>query len=52
MVLKARDLKPSPNPIYEFTRDSVIPLGVILLLMTSGEYPRQSCVMVNFLVID
>ena len=27
-------------------------MGIILLLMTLGEYPRQSCVMAEFLVID
>ena len=52
MGLKVSDLKPLPNPIYSFTRDLVIPLGVISLLMTLGEYPRQSCVMANFLLID
>ena len=52
MGLKLSDLKPSPNPIYGFTRDSVTPLGVISFLMTLGEYPRQSCVMADFLVID
>ena len=50
--LKVNDLKPSPNPVYGFTGDSVIPLGVISLPMTLGEYPRQSCVMADFLVID
>ena len=40
MGLKVSDLKPSSNPIYGFTRDSVIPLGVISLPMTLGEYPR------------
>ena len=52
MGLKVSDLKPSPYPIYDFTGDSVIPLGVISFPMTLGEYPRQSCVMVDFLVID
>ena len=51
MGLKVSDLKPSPNPVYGFTRDSVVPLGVISLPMTMGEYPRQSCVMEDFLVI-
>ena len=46
------DLKPSPNPMYSFTGDSVIPLGVISLPMTLSEYPRQSYVMADFLVID
>ena len=40
MGLKVSDLKPSPNPVYGFTRDSIIPLGVIQLPMTLGEYPR------------
>ena len=52
MGLKVSNLKPLPNPVYGFTGDSVFPLGVISLLMTLGEYPRQSCVMVDFLVID
>ena len=38
--LKVSDLKPSPNPIYGFTGDSVIPLGIISLPMTLGEYLR------------
>ena len=52
MELKVSDLKPSPNLVYGFTGDSVILLGVISLPMTLGEYPRQSCVMADFLVID
>ena len=40
MGLKVSNLKPSPNPIYGFTGDFVIPLGVISLPMTFGEYPR------------
>ena len=52
MGLKFSDLKPSPNLVYGFTRDSIIPLGVIHLPITLGEYPRQSCVMTDFLVID
>ena len=52
MGLKVSDLKPSPNPIYDFTGNSVVPLGVILFPMTLGEYPRQSCVMADFLVIN
>ena len=52
MRLKASDLKPFPNPVYGFTRDSVTPMGVISLPMTVGEYPRKSCVMLDFLVIN
>ena len=52
MGLKNSDLRPSPNPIYGFTRESVTPMGVITLPMTLGEYPRQSYVMKDFLVIN
>ena len=52
MSLKNSDLRPSPSLIYSFTGDSVIPLGVITLPMTVGEYPRESYVMADFLVID
>ena len=31
MGLKISDLKPSPNPFYDFTRDSVTPMGTISL---------------------
>ena len=52
MGLKVSDLRPLPNLIYGFTRDSSIPLGVISRPMTLEEYPRQSYVMAAFLVID
>ena len=52
MRLNVSYLKPSPNPVYGLTGDSVNLLGVISLPMTLGEYPRQSCVMAKFLVMD
>ena len=52
MDLRINDLRPSPNPIYDFTGDSVAPVGVITLPLMVGEYPRESCVMADFLVID
>ena len=52
MGLKSSDLRPSSNPVYDFTGDFVTPMRVFTLPMTIREYPRQSCVMVDFLVID
>ena len=52
MGTKDSDLRPSPNPIYGFIGDSVVPAGVITLPLTVGEYPRESYVMADFLVID
>ena len=40
MGLKNNDLRPCSSPIYGFTGDSVIPVGVITLPMTMEEYPR------------
>ena len=52
MGLKNNDLRPSSNLIYSFTGDSVTPMGVITLPISVREYPRESCVMYDFLVID
>ena len=52
MGLKDSDLRPSPNLIYGFTGDSVVPMGVITLLLIVREYPTKSCMMADFLVID
>ena len=52
MGLKVSDLEHSPNPVYGFTGDSVTPMGAISLPMNLGDYPRQSCVIANFLVIN
>ena len=52
MGLKVSDLKPSLNPVYRFTWDPVTPMGVISLPMVVGDYPKQSCVMADFLVIN
>ena len=37
MGLKNSDLRPSPNLIYDFTEDSVTPMGVVILPRTMGE---------------
>ena len=52
MGLKNSDLKPFPNPIYGFTSDSMVLVGMITLPLKVGEYPREYCVMADFLVID
>ena len=52
MGLKDSNLRPFPSPVYGFTGDFVIPVGVITLPLTMEEYPRESCIMTDFLVID
>ena len=43
MGLKDNNLRPSPS--------SVIPVGMITLPLIMGEYPRESCIVADFLVI-
>ena len=52
MGLKDSNLRPSLSPVYGFTGDFVIPVGMITLPLTVGEYPREFCIMTDFLVID
>ena len=52
MGLKNSDLRPSPNPIYGFTGDSVTLMGVITLPMMVGEYLENPVSWQTFLVID
>ncbi|XP_062155166.1 uncharacterized protein LOC133863216 [Alnus glutinosa] len=40
------------NSLVGFTGEQVLPLGSIKLTVTAGTYPRQSTIMVRFLIID
>ena len=52
MRLTESELSPSTLPLYEFTGDHVVPKGTIKLVVTIGEHPRESNVMIEFLVVD
>jgi hypothetical protein len=45
-------IKPFGSPLVGFTREQVQTMGIILLPITYGTLPRDSTVMVDFLVID
>ncbi|XP_059436586.1 uncharacterized protein LOC132169590 [Corylus avellana] len=45
-------LKPFLSPLIGFAGERVQPIGLIALLVTAGTAPRQSTIMVDFLVID
>ena len=40
------------SPLYGFTGDGVIPKGTIKLVVTLGEPPQTTIVMINFLVVN
>ena len=52
MDLTKSELRPSTSSLYDFTRDHVIPKGLIKLAMIIGEHPRVSTVMIEFLVVN
>ena len=52
MGLSESELSPATFPLYGFTGDHVIPIGIVKLTMTVGEHPRVSTVVVEFLVVD
>ncbi|KAM6551207.1 hypothetical protein CsatB_001015 [Cannabis sativa] len=52
MGLGMKDLKPCTTPIYGFIWDSVHPLRMIELPLTTGERPKQVTVMATFIVVE
>lgn len=50
--LTDKDLKLACAALYDFTRDSSMPQGRIQLVVTIGDYPRTSTVMIDFLVLE
>ncbi|PON52662.1 hypothetical protein PanWU01x14_207720, partial [Parasponia andersonii] len=50
--LNESDLKPTATPLYGFTGDSLMPMGMIELMDSVGTYPRVSTIMTQFLVVD
>ena len=51
MGLTESDLSLMTLPLYAFTSDHVIPKGTIKLVVIVGENPRESTVMIEFLIV-
>ena len=50
--LTESELSPTTSSLYGFTRDHLIPKGMIKLAVTVGEHVRVSIVMTEFLIVD
>ena len=50
--MEEKALNPTTSPLYEFTRDHVIPKGIAKLFVTVGEYPQTSTIITNFLMVN
>ena len=52
MGLGSEQLSSSTELLYGFTRDAVVPVGWISLLLTIGDADRQAPTVTNFLILD
>lgn len=52
MKINRKKVIPARHSLVGFTREQVLPLGSIELLVMAGAYPRQKTIMVRFLIID
>jgi hypothetical protein len=52
MKIDRNKVIPARHSLVGFTGEQVLPLGSIELPVTAGTYPRQSTIMVRFLIID
>ena len=52
MKLSKERLRPFTSPLVSFTRDRVIPKGVVKLTIIAGTYPAQVSKEIDFLVVD
>ena len=52
MKLSKERLRPFTSPLVSFTRDRVIPKGVVKLTIIVGTYPVQVSKEIDFLVVD
>ena len=52
MGLTESELRRTTSLLYGFTKDHVIPKGIVKLAVTVGEHPRASTVVTMFIVVD
>ena len=52
MNLDKKRIKPFTIPLVSFTRDRIVPRGIITLTVIVGTYPTQFTKEINFLIVD
>ena len=52
MKLDKKRIKPFTSPLVSFTRDRIVPRGIVTLTVIAGTYPAQVTKEINFLIID
>ena len=52
MKLDKKRIKPFTSPLVSFTRDRIVPRGIITLTVIAGTYPAQVTKEIYFLIVD
>ena len=52
MKLDKKRIKPFTSPLVSFTRDRIVPRGIITLPVIAGTYPAQATKEIDFLIVD
>ena len=52
MKLDKKRIKPFTSPLVSFTRDRIVPRGIITLIVIAGTYPTQVTKEIDFLIVD
>ena len=52
MKMDKKRIRPFTSPLVSFTRDRIIPSGIITLSIIAGTYPAQVIKEIDFLIVD
>ncbi|XP_030939563.1 uncharacterized protein LOC115964376 [Quercus lobata] len=52
MKLDKKRIGPFTSPLVSFTRDRIVPRGIITLIVIAGTYPTQVTKEIDFLIVD
>ncbi|XP_050252280.1 uncharacterized protein LOC126698827 [Quercus robur] len=52
MKLDKKTIRPFTSPLVSFTRDRIVPRGIITLIVIAGTYPTQVTKEIDFLIVD
>ena len=50
--LDKKRIKPFASPLVSFTRDRIVPRGIVTLTVITGTHPAQVTKEINFLLVD
>ena len=52
MKLDKKRIRPFTLPLVSFTKDRIVPRGIVILTMIAGNYPAKVTKEIDFLIVD